>query len=327
MQNIKIVWIGFHEEGIPAFCHVAEQYGIEAFITLDEATLAKRSAGTRQYHDICEKYKIPSYLVQSIKDENSFRIISKLQPDLLVVLGWSEILPARLLGIPAIGTVGAHASLLPHNRGSAPINWALIHGEKATGNTLMWLSEEVDSGEMIAQREFQITPFDTCKTLYEKVAATNKEMLAGLISDLRSGKKPVMGKRNESNEPLLPRRRPADGLIDWNWSARNIYDFIRALTKPYPGAFTFLDGEKWIVWEAALLPVHENAMVGEIIGKSYGFASGGTGLLVSAKDGVLLFSQVEDSKGQLYQGKDLYDAALRGKFGNEKDIGGCRASG
>lgn len=327
MKDIKTVWIGFHEEGIPAFSYVAERYGIEAFITLDDTALAKRSAGTRQYYDICEAYEIPAFAVRSIKNDESYQIISKLNPDLLVVLGWSEILPARILALPTIGTVGAHASLLPHNRGSAPINWALIHGEKATGNTLMWLDENVDSGDIIAQREFPITPFDTCKTLYEKVAETNKEMLAGLIEDLQLGKKPIMGTRNESDEPLLPRRRPADGMIDWNQSARKIYDFIRALAKPYPGAFTYLDGEKWTIWEAAFLPIHENAMVGGILGMSYGFAEGGTGLLVSAEGGMLLFSELEDSKGKLYQGKDLYDLALRGKFGNEKDISSCRASG
>ena len=197
---MNIVWIGCHEEGLLAFEKVLEDgYCVSAFITLNEETFSKRSGGSRGYKAICEQYCVDYHMVSTIKNEESHQIIDNYKPDLLVVLGWSEILPEYLLKIPTIGTVGTHAALLPHNRGSAPINWAIIKGEKKTGNTLMWLSKQVDAGEIIDQMEFPITLYDTCKTLYEKVAKTNAIMLVRLISNLNNGIKPSIEIENDTN--------------------------------------------------------------------------------------------------------------------------------
>ena len=314
---MKITWIGNHEEGILAFRKTAETNGIEAFITLDETAFAKRSAGSREYLDICAKHDIPVFMVETIKGERAFEIISGQKPDLLVVFGWSEILPERLLDIPAIGTVGTHAALLPHNRGSAPVNWAIIHGEEKTGNTMMWLSKEVDSGDIIDQIEFPITPFDTCKTIYDRVAETNAEMLARLINSLNKGEKPAFQIENKTDEPILPRRRPKDGLIDWNQSTRQLYDFIRALTKPYPGAFSYLNGKKYLIWEASCLPLKSKENPGTIIGTGYGFADQGTGLCIATEDGTLWVTSIEDEEGNVYSNQDLYYLDLKGTFENE----------
>lgn len=302
IENMKITWIGNHEEGVIAFKQVIEINGVDAFITLDEAAFSKRSAGTRKYIKLCEQYNIPTFFVDTIKGSRAYEIISRQRPDLLVVLGWSEILPEPLLDIPAIGTIGTHAALLPHNRGSAPINWALIHGEEVTGNTMMWLTREVDAGAIVDQIEFPISLFDTCKTLYDRVAETNAEMLVKLINSLKKGVKPVMSIKNKTDEPILPRRRPKDGLINWNQSAKQIYDFIRALAKPYPGAFTFLNGKKYLLWEASVLPMNCFEQAGTIIGTGYGFADKGTGICVSTTEGALWVNLIEDEIGEEYSG-------------------------
>lgn len=314
---MKILWIGYHEEGISAFRNISEIYGIDAFITLEDAAFANRSAGTREYSEICTKYNIQYFTVDTIKSENAYKIIKAQKPDLMIVLGWSEILPERLLEVPAIGTIGTHAALLPHNRGSAPINWALIHGESRTGNTLMWLNKYVDEGVIIDQIEFPITIFDTCKTLYDKVAETNSIMIERLIKNLNSGVNTILGKKNETNEPILPRRKPENGLINWNQTSRKIYDFIRALTIPYPGAFTFLNGHKWILWEAAVLPVKCNEVPGTILGTSYGFNTSIIGILISTCDNVLLITQIEDDNGIKYSKKEIFNLNLKGVFLNE----------
>ena len=217
--------------------------------------------------------------------------------------------------LAAIGTVGTHAALLPHNRGSAPVNWAIIRGEEETGNTLMWLSKEVDSGEIIDQTAFPITLFDTCKTIYDKVAASNAVMLDKLIDALIKGEKPVSSISNETDEELLPRRRPKDGLMDWQQDAKKIYDFIRALTLPYPGAFTFLDGRKWLIWEAMVLPVKSTELPGTILGNAYGFKD--CGILAATKDYTICITMVEDEEGKRYSGSTLYELELKGVFGNE----------
>lgn len=318
---MNIVWIGCHEEGLPAFKSVLERgKKIKAFITLDEDAYLKRSAGSRLYQKYCEDYSVEYHTVDTIKGEYAYELISGNMPDLLVVLGWSEILPERLLDIPTIGTVGTHASLLPHNRGSAPVNWTLIRGEQITGNTMMWLNKDVDKGEIIDQMEIPITIYDTCKTLYDQVAVTNMKMLNKLIEKLERGEKPLFPVKNESEEAILPRRRPKDGLIKWNQTGRKIYNFIRALTKPYPGAFTYLSGEKWTVWEAALLPVSskDNGLEpGEILGNVYGFARSVNGIVVGTEREMILVTEVEDAQGIIYSGIELNDLNLKGIFKDE----------
>lgn len=318
---MNIVWIGYHEEGILAFESVLKNgKKIKAFITLDEIAYAKKSAGSRKYQKYCKEYNVAYYTVNTIKGDYAYELILSSDPDLIVVLGWSEILPERLLDIPTIGTIGTHASLLPHNRGSAPINWALIRGEQVAGNTMMWLNKEVDEGEIIDQEEFPITIYDTCKTLYNQVAITNMKMINRLLDNLEEKNILSFPIKNESNESILPRRRPKDGLIDWNQRGRKIYDFIRALTKPYPGAFTFLKGEKWIVWKAALLPVlgEKNGLnPGEILGNVYGFEMSVNGILVGTKDEMLLITEIENDQGTRYAGMNLNDLNLKGTFKDE----------
>jgi methionyl-tRNA formyltransferase len=96
---------------------------------------------------------------------------------MVFVIGWTQILRPETLKLATIGMIGAHASLLPHNRGRAPINWALIRGEKQTGNSLIWLAEDVDSGDIIDQTVIPISPYDTCASLYTRVGESNKEMI------------------------------------------------------------------------------------------------------------------------------------------------------
>ena len=315
---IRIVWIGFHEEGLKAFRSVLEKgYPVSGFITLDEAAFAKRSAGSREYEEICKAYDVSYFTVDTIKGEEAYRIVADLAPDLLVVLGWSEILPERLLLIPRIGTIGTHAALLPHNRGSAPINWALIHGEKKTGNTMMWLTPQVDAGSIIDQSAFDITPYDTCRTLYEKVSETNAEMLLRLLENLKKGIRPENVIKNETDEPILPRRRPRDGLICWNQPGSAVYDFIRALTDPYPGAFTYLDGNKWLIWKASLLPLPSDEAPGTILGKTYGFSDNSCGFAIATADKVLLVTEMEAEDGTRYTGPELNALELKGQMKNE----------
>lgn len=318
---MKIVWIGFHEEGLEAFRQVLEAgKQVDAFITLDDEAFEKRSAGTRGYRAYCEQYGVAYLPVHTIKGEEAYEIVRRYQPDLLIVLGWSEILPERLLDIPSIGTIGTHAALLPHNRGSAPVNWALIRGETECGNTLMWLSKEVDAGDIISQRAFPITPYDSCKTLYDQVARTDAEMTLELICALESGKMPPKpALRDVGDEPILPRRRPKDGLLNWEQSGQKVYDFIRALTKPYPGAFTFLKDHCYLIWRAVLLPLHSGVNglgPGEIGGCCYAFHPENCGILVGTEDDLVMITEIEDENGVHYTGQALHDLDLKGVFCN-----------
>lgn len=319
MIKINIVWVGCHEEGVATF-HSLLKIGcnITRFITLNDESFNKRSGSSREYIGFCKDYNVPISLVSSIKDDEAYEIIQDSHPDLMIVLGWSEILPEKLLDIPTIGTVGAHASFLPHGRGSAPVNWSIINGEEMGGNSLMWLDKEVDKGNIIDQIAFDITPYDTCKTVYEKVSETNRIMLLRLIDRLSNGLPTVMNKHNVTDEELLPRRRPKDGLLDWDRPSRKVYDFIRALARPYPGAFSFLEGKKYKIWSASLLPINKMEVEnGTVVGPVICPTEDSCGWMVACSMGYVILHELEDEEGNVYKGKSLIDLHINGRFTNE----------
>jgi methionyl-tRNA formyltransferase len=234
--------------------------------------------------------------------------------DLLLVIGWSQILSSAALTTARIGAIGAHASLLPDNRGSAPINWAIIRDEKTTGNSLIWLSDNVDEGRIIDQVEFPISAYDTCETLYQKVAESNRAMIQRVLPRLLAGERPGQP-QPPSDEPLLPRRRPTDGLLDWHQSAVNVYNFIRALTRPYPGAFSFLDGRRWTIQSAALLPAvsQEDQVAGTVISSVVSPVAEACGQLVACGSGCVIVLEIEADDGTVLKGTDLSDCDWTGK--------------
>ena len=311
---MRIGWVGFHMEALLALRAVLEAgYNVVGVITLRPEKAAKRS-GWVEYDSICKEFGVPLYKISNINDPDAVEMLRSMEPDIVFVLGWSQIIRPEALSIPRIGMIGAHASLLPHNRGSAPINWALIKGEKSTGNSLIWLAEEVDSGHIIAQRSFEITPYDTCGTLYDKVAETNREMAMEVLPKLSHGERPGYPQPH-TNEPLLSRRRPRDGEINWRQDAKDVYNFIRALTHPYPGAFSWLDGEKWYVWQSALLPreVNVEGKAGEIVGPVYSPVSEACGQLVACETGGVILLDVESSSGVRLRGRQLSEQPWQGK--------------
>lgn len=201
---------------------------------------------------------------------------------------------------------------------SVRVNWALIKDEKTCGNTLMWLDKNVDEGKIIDQIAFDITDFDTCKTLYDKVAVANKQMILRLVDRLSNGLPTVMEKENVTTEPLLPRRRPKDGLLNWSQSSRSVYNFIRALTRPYPGAFTYLNGKRYMLWSASLLPGEAiNDKAGKIIGNVHSPIEDACGIQIACNIGSIIVHEVEDESGNVYKGKALANLRMEGEFANE----------
>ena len=302
---MRIGWVGVHAEGIQALEAVcAAEYDVVGMLTL-RRDKAERRCGSADYETICQDYDIPLHEVDNVNDDSSIEILISWECDLLVVLGWGQILGSAALKSARTGVVGAHASMLPHNRGSAPVNWAIIRGEQQTGNSLIWLSEGVDTGEVIDQRAFAISAYDTCSTIYDKVAESNREMLLDLCFHLEAGQRP--GKPQLHNDEIvLPRRRPQDGLIDWYSRSEDIYNMIRALTRPYPGAFADLNGQTYRIWNAALLPLQKSVAVpGTVLGRVCSPNSSACGQLVATNDGAILLLEVEDKNGQLLQGRTL----------------------
>lgn len=311
---MRIAWVGSHLEGLPAFEALLDAgANIVAAFTLTDEAAAKRS-GTEDYQPLCRMFNLPLYHISDVNSPEVVGLLQSLNLDVLFVIGWSQILRAPALNAARMGAIGAHASMLPKNRGSAPINWALIRGERETGNSLIWLAEGVDTGAVIDRARIPITQYDTCATLYTRVALTNKDMLLRLWRRLANGERPGTPQQ-DSGEPPLPRRRPADGLLNWKSPSHKVYDFVRALTRPYPGAFGHLDGERWTVWQAALPPVSAMPIAepGTCLGPVVSPWDDACGQLVACGQGAVTLLEVQSESGRVLRGRELGECAWRGR--------------
>jgi methionyl-tRNA formyltransferase len=311
--DLRLGWVGFHQEGLPAIGSLLRSgVRFETIVTLDEGSLEKRSAGV-DYSELAAAHGLPLQRVRNINDPAVVQSLSELKLDVLFVIGWSQLLHPPALATARLGVIGAHASLLPHNRGSAPINWALINGETSAGNTLMWLTEGVDEGRIIDQMSFPVTPYDTCATLYDQVAETNRIMIERTLPKLVADDCPGI-MQPHSDEPILPRRRPDDGRIDWSLSSHKVYNFVRALTRPYPGAFSHLEGTRWTIQTCALLPGdHSCADPGTVTGSVFSPVSDACGQLVACGTGAIVVLELESQDGATLKGSALSDCQWTGK--------------
>lgn len=211
----------------------------------------------RSFEDLAAAHRIP--LVHVAGDMNDSRHADTLriwQPDLGVVVGWYYVLPRRLRDLFQKGVVGIHASLLPKYRGGAPLVWAIINGESRTGATLFYLDDGVDTGDMIAQVEFDVEKTDTIKTAYEKATQASLTLLRDNLPLIASNQAPRFPQDHRA-ATQFPQRGPQDGVIDWSWNPDQIRNFIRAQTKPYPGAFSILNGKKITIWDADVSEARE----------------------------------------------------------------------
>lgn len=245
----RIVFVGVHQESRAPFQYLlAVRERVVGLVTLKPEYAVKYS-GMIDLAAVARDANVPVLEVKSLKDKGAVEFIESLEPDILLVVGWMRLLTDRVLRIPKIACLGFHASLLPKYRGRAPVNWALINGETKTGNTLMVLEPGADEGDIVAQREIGIEFEDDCCTLYEKVSQTEVDMLTEILPQIRLGRLPRI-RQDSGTATVMPRRRPDDGLIDWGKDARRLYDWVRALTHPYPGAFTWINGRKLFIWKA-----------------------------------------------------------------------------
>lgn len=175
-----------------------------------------------------------------------------IQPDYSFVIGWSQICKAEFLSIARLGSIGYHPALLPENRGRAVIPWTILQGQSHTGSTLFWMDEGTDSGDILCQEIFPIDAAETASTLYQKHCDSLRRMFKQTLPDLMI-EKGMRQPQDHSKATYCAKRIANDGLIDWALPAKAIWQLIRAATKPYPGAFTFYQGRKLIIWEADLI--------------------------------------------------------------------------
>ncbi len=168
-------------------------------------------------------------------------------PDLIAVVAFGQILPAALLRIPRLGCVNLHASLLPKYRGAAPIQWALIRGERETGATTILMDEGMDTGRILLQEPVPIREDDTAESLSARLAEVGARLLVETITGLEKGRL-TRRSQDHARATLAPRLKKDDGLIPWDRPATEIVNFVRGTT-PWPGATTFYEARRWRLWQ------------------------------------------------------------------------------
>jgi len=169
------------------------------------------------------------------------REIAALEPEFLFSFYYRRMLKAPLLALPARGALNMHGSLLPKYRGRAPVNWAVLHGERETGATLHYMTEKPDAGDLVAQMAVPILPDDTAQEVFAKVTVAAEMALNGILPALVAGTAPRT-RQDPARGSYFGGRRPEDGVIDWRRDARAIHNLVRAVAPPYPGAFTTVSG-------------------------------------------------------------------------------------
>lgn len=222
---------------------------------------------------ICEKNQLDYIYVKNINEPESRTYIQQKKPDLILCLGWSQLLDEEILKIPAEGCIGFHPAKLPYNRGRHPLIWALALGLESTASTFFYMDAHADTGEIVSQRELPISYEDDAASLYHKVMNVAVDQLEEIMNDL--GKNMLQKLSQEIGTGNVWRKRgKRDGEIDWRMSSRAIYNLVRALTKPYVGAHFIYQDQEIKVWK-----------VREIITKEYNYIEPGKVLSVTGQMG------------------------------------------
>ncbi len=229
----------------------------------------KRGLSKANYHtylDISEKYNIPLHFCDNVNDQMTLDWIREKKPDIIIQTGWSQKFKPELLNIPTYGCIGEHPAPLPKGRGAACINWAILTGETEWADSFFKMVDEYDRGEVYAQKSFEIKEYDNVKTVYDKVAMCARDIVLENIDNWTNGVFDTIT-LDESKATYYKRRTPDDGAIDFNCSAKEVHDFIRAQTEPYPGAFFMRNDEKiYVLSSTNTRKSYNNNKVGDIVG-------------------------------------------------------------
>jgi methionyl-tRNA formyltransferase len=249
---MKIVFIG----GVKFSHGILEtilkgDFTIDAVFSYDESK-KKNYSDYISFDEITKKYKIKHVKVMNINDTKNIELIKKIQPDLILVMGWSQLLKNEILKIPQIGVIGSHPTELPKYRGRAPIPWTILKDLKKSAETFFWIEEGTDTGDILDQEIFLINIDEDARSLYNKIIELGKKMILKNLKLIEQGK--IIRKKQDSTKFIeyWNKRNIEDGKINWTCLSNDIYKLVRATTEPYPGAFTFFKNGKVKIWKASL---------------------------------------------------------------------------
>ena len=236
---MRIVFAGTPDFAVPTLAALAAgRHTVELVVTQPDRPAGRgRGLTPPPVKALALKLGLPVIQPESLNDSDAIAAVRAIGPDAMVVIAYGVRLRPRALRIPRLGCLNIHASLLPRYRGAAPINWAIIRGEKETGVTLQRMAPEIDAGGILAQRAIAIGADETAGELFDRLAVLAAEMIGPALDDLDAGRL-VERPQDAALATLAPKLEKADGLLDWSLPPAQACNFIRGMT-PWPGAFTY----------------------------------------------------------------------------------------
>jgi len=213
---------------------------------------------------LAASHNIPVFAPDDINHPIWIKKIRELAPDILFSFYYRNIIKPAILEIPPKGCLNLHGSLLPKYRGRSPINWAILKGEKQSGATLHYMTPRPDDGDIVCQTNVDISENDTARTVFDKVISASEKMLTDILPKIKAGTAPGIP-QDHNQATYYGGRRPQDGEIDWNAANTEIRNLVRAVTHPYPGAFSFIGNRKCFIWAVAIISDSVSAAPGTII--------------------------------------------------------------
>ena len=243
----KIVVCAYHNVGYHCVEELLRQ-GAEIALIFTHEDSPTEEIWFASVRELADKNGIP-YVTGDISLPENVARVREISPDFIFSFYYRNMISTEVLAIPRQGALNLHGSYLPRYRGRVPVNWAVINGETETGATLHYMVEKPDAGDIVDQEKVAIEFTDTAHDVFGKVTDAAVRVIARAWPLLREGRAPRIPMDLAAGN-YCRGRKPADGLIDWHKSAVEIYNLVRGVTHPYPGAFTFLDGKKVIIWSA-----------------------------------------------------------------------------
>jgi methionyl-tRNA formyltransferase len=237
--------------GTVAFSLVALDKLLDMRVDIVGVCTKKESEFNSDYADLtplCKEHAIPYHYVEDINSSESIKWIQSQKPDIVFCFGWSSLLKKNLLSVAGMGVVGFHPTALPSNRGRHPLIWALVLGLEKSASTFFFMDEGADSGDILSQKEFEISYDDDASTLYDKVSEIALKQIEDFVPSLEANSY-IRVPQNELASNTWRKRSKNDGTIDFRMSSRAIYNLVRGLSRPYAGAHLEYNDTEIKVWK------------------------------------------------------------------------------
>ncbi len=261
---MRVVFMGTPDFAVPTLEALIENHEVVGVVTQPDKRKGRGKA--MAFSPVKEKaleHEIPVYQPVKVREEAFIEILRGLNPEVIVVAAFGQILSKEILDMPKYGCVNIHASLLPKYRGAAPINWAIINGEKETGVTIMQMNEGVDTGDMLSHVVVPIAPKETAESLFDKLAKAGAELIVETLPKLEAGEI-IPVPQDESQSSHVKMMNKSLGKIDWNQDAVVIERLVRGLNS-WPSAYTYYQGKSVKLWDCDVVEAAAKAVPGTII--------------------------------------------------------------